>query len=567
MLKILYFYIRSCVLYEKKFSFVFFLFSPFVAILQSLGILSIFPLISILLDPGFILQNDIFIKYYPIDFISNHQLLIQLTVIFFLLNLISLIFLYLSNILTEYIAGKVVFSIQNDILKKSLQKSNNLNILQNRSEFINLINHQIPSLHRIIIGTLSLSQSLTILLAFFISLVFFELNIIFYLFAVCVLYFLIYQLNKNFVKDISYKQKYLQKKRNQIITYIQMASKDLLVLKASKKIIHFLNNTQNNFLSEEVKKLSLIYYPRYLFELILYLIIVYFVYFEFQNFSLLDSLNTLSVIALFLWKSIPIFFNIFRQFSTVNSTISNYKDITKFDKIFQKKNSKIFKISNFKNKIELKKILFSYNKSQKFLFDLEIKKGEKICISGESGTGKTTLLNIITGLLDDFIGEYRIDGVNLKSKNYKTEIFGYLTQDFFLFSGSIYENINLFAKNHPKKKDIIELKKIYDICGLKNIIENFDEIFTKKLEINSPELSGGQKQRIAIARTLYLNPSVLIFDEATNALDYKSEKRIIEKIIKNYSKITLIFITHRKVDIKFDKKKRLIKEKNQIILK
>ena len=142
-----------------------------------------------------------------------------------------------------------------------------------------------------------------------------------------------------------------------------------------------------------------------------------------------------------------------------------------------------------------------------------------------------------------------IDNRKISKKNVKTNLFGYVTQDVFLFNGTIAQNISLKDKNIDKEK----LRKIFQICGINNLVNNFEEIFDKKLEINSPNVSGGQKQRIAIARVLYLEPEILILDEATNALDRKNEKEIIEKIQQYKKKLTLLVVTHRDINIKFNK--------------
>ena len=141
-----------------------------------------------------------------------------------------------------------------------------------------------------------------------------------------------------------------------------------------------------------------------------------------------------------------------------------------------------------------------------------------------------------------------IDNRKISKKNVKTNLFGYVTQDVFLFNGTIAQNISLKDKNIDKEK----LRKIFQICGINNLVNNFEEIFDKKLEINSPNVSGGQKQRIAIARVLY-ETSILILDEATNALDRKNEKEIIEKIQQYKKKLTLLVVTHRDINIKFNK--------------
>ena len=160
----------------------------------------------------------------------------------------------------------------------------------------------------------------------------------------------------------------------------------------------------------------------------------------------------------------------------------------------------------------------------------------------------------MTGLIQPTNGNILFDGKKLKN-NLVTDLFGYVSQEPFLFEGTLYENISFDTKKYNPNK----AKLIFDICGLNNIVKEFNDIFTKKIEIDSPELSGGQKQRIAIARILFLDPKILILDESTSALDLDSEKIILKKIIKNYKNTTIIVVNHRKLNFKFDKVFEIVK--------
>ena len=184
-------------------------------------------------------------------------------------------------------------------------------------------------------------------------------------------------------------------------------------------------------------------------------------------------------------------------------------------------------------------------------------------LSGPSGSGKSTLLNILTGLITDFNGTIKIDENIFTNKNYNTNLFGYIIQQPFLFSGTIYENITFKKSNQNSKLDK-KFKKIFAICGLNNFGVSYDDIFSKKIELDSPDISGGQKQRISIARVLYSEPKIIIFDEATNSLDLKSETELFKNIFKYYPKQTIIVVTHRKINLKFDKKLNIIKRSQNL---
>ena len=180
---------------------------------------------------------------------------------------------------------------------------------------------------------------------------------------------------------------------------------------------------------------------------------------------------------------------------------------------FEKKNKNKFL---FKNKINLTNISFSYRNSAKKVldnFNLEILKGEKIGIIGPSGGGKSTLGDILMGLLEPTEGVLEIDGIELNknekfSKNDWYKNISHVPQDIFLIDGTVAENIAFgvpFEKIDKKK-----LMQVIDASRLSNVIRNIDDAFLTFVGERGSKLSGGQRQRIGIARALYKGGNILI---------------------------------------------------------
>lgn len=198
----------------------------------------------------------------------------------------------------------------------------------------------------------------------------------------------------------------------------------------------------------------------------------------------------------------------------------------------------------FKNSIELKDVCFSYDFEKNILenINLKINKGDFVGIVGKSGVGKTTLVDIISGLLEIKSGELFIDGKLIPSNKMPRLNIGYIPQEISVVSGTIRENVAFAQDNINDEKVIEALKKasLYDF-----VVENFPEGIYASPFVDSTGLSQGQKQRLAIARALYSNPDIIIMDEGTSALDIQTEHEICMTLEKIKSEKTVIVIAHR----------------------
>ena len=216
---------------------------------------------------------------------------------------------------------------------------------------------------------------------------------------------------------------------------------------------------------------------------------------------------------------------------------------------------------NFKGKIEFKNVKFIYpnDKSEKLVLDglnLVIESGKKIAIVGESGCGKSTIVNLIERFYDSYFGEILIDGIDIKNYDLENlrDLIGYVQQEPVLFNISIKENIILGREKKLQKlgEDLDKMvKESCEDAHISNFIERSKDKYNYTVGIKGSKLSGGQKQRIAIARAILMKPKILILDEATSSLDNKSEKQV-QKALDNIAKknITTIVIAHRLSTIK-----------------
>ena len=206
-------------------------------------------------------------------------------------------------------------------------------------------------------------------------------------------------------------------------------------------------------------------------------------------------------------------------------------------------------ITDFKNQIEINNISFSYSDDVVInKLNLKIKKGKKIALVGQSGSGKSTIANLICRFYDVDKGNIQIDNYDIKelSKKSLRGLIGLVSQDSILFNDSIKNNL-LIGKPEATDSEIIESLKVANAWGF---VEKLPKKIYSNIGDSGNKLSGGQKQRLGIARAILKNPPILILDEATSSLDSKSEKYVqaaLENVMKNK---TSIIIAHRLSTIK-----------------
>jgi len=210
-----------------------------------------------------------------------------------------------------------------------------------------------------------------------------------------------------------------------------------------------------------------------------------------------------------------------------------------------KDEEKLLNPENFKGRITLKNVHFRYGTREKVLknINLDIFPGEKVAIVGESGSGKTTLAKLLMKYYQPEKGEILIDGKNLndlQTENLRGRI-GYVPQDIFLFSGTIYDNLK-FGRRNVTFEEIVNASMS---VKAHKFIDEMPLRYQTMVGERGATLSGGQRQRIALTRAILGKPDILILDEATGSLDSIAERAIHETIDKISSVITTIIIAHR----------------------
>ncbi|MCR4903032.1 MAG: ABC transporter ATP-binding protein/permease [Butyrivibrio sp.] len=211
------------------------------------------------------------------------------------------------------------------------------------------------------------------------------------------------------------------------------------------------------------------------------------------------------------------------------------------------------KVPDFEESIEVKKATYHYPGFEEIVlenFNLKIKKGEMIGFKGTSGGGKTTLIKLILGLLCPNEGEVLLDGKNIDQfgDDY-LQLFGYVPQDIFLMDMTIAQNIAM--EDDYKNIDMDKVRRALEVAQLWDFVSSLSEGVHTNIGENGVRLSGGQRQRLGIARAIYGNVKILVFDESTNALDKKTQEQFIETIRALKNKYTIIMIAHSDDALKY----------------
>ena len=207
---------------------------------------------------------------------------------------------------------------------------------------------------------------------------------------------------------------------------------------------------------------------------------------------------------------------------------------------------------DFKEKgtIEFKNVGFAYPGSDKEAvsnISFKVKKGETIAFIGATGSGKTTIINLIPRMADCTSGEVLVDGVNVKDYTQESlhNLLGYIPQKAVMFDGSVSSNVS-YGYNGKAKASKSQIKKAIEVAQATDFVEKMDKKYESHIARGGTNVSGGQKQRLAIARAIARNPEIYIFDDSFSALDYKTDY-ILRKELKEYTKDATTLIVAQRI--------------------
>ena len=376
---------------------------------------------------------------------------------------------------------------------------------------------------------------------------------IFLLLAVLMLYLLLYLSFTRSLKRIGRSRTTNNEERFKLVDDAISSMAEIKIYSANEIFIEQFKRISQKYAKSVALSQIVAASPKFIIEGLGSIAIVIYMFISFSSTSGLEkAIANLAIYLFILYKLLPQVQKVYSAFINLRYSAEFVNNISQriVKEEYKQPLSDNFSKTTIKNidKLEFKEISFTYPGSNDCIFsnlNLKLLKGNYYAIVGESGTGKTTFLNILSGLNDDFEGEFLVDGQKFEIIDLKNfwKCISYVPQESAIFNGSIAENV---ALSDLKKLDIDKV-----LFSLEQADFGANKLKESNLDVSTlvgtggQRLSGGQKQRIAIARALYNQPSILILDEATSALDEKSESVVLTNIKESQDKI-IISVAHRK---------------------
>ena len=239
------------------------------------------------------------------------------------------------------------------------------------------------------------------------------------------------------------------------------------------------------------------------------------------------------------------------------------------DKEITIKDGNIDKITNeIKGEVEFKNVDFKYPDGEEYVLkdiSFKAKKGEIVAFIGSTGSGKSTLINLIPRFYEATEGEVLVDGINVKeyTQSFLHNKIGYIPQKAIIFNGTVNENI-AYGENGKEKISQEKIKKAIEIAQAKEFVEKMENGYETQMAQGGTNVSGGQKQRLSIARAIARDPEIYIFDDSFSALDYKTD-RILRKELKEYTKDATTLIVAQRIGTIMNADKIIVLDEGKIV--
>ncbi len=526
----------------------------FTAFFEILSISAVLPFLAAITDPSIVLEYEIvknILNFFSIKTESDFLFIFTLSfcIAAILAAVMRLILLYFSSKLSFMIGAEMGIEIYN----KTLYQPYQVHAKRNSSDVISVISVKVQMIIVNVLAALltmitSLILALTIISFLILMNPLIAISVILFFGA---LYALLTYLTR---KEINRGGQIIADESTKIVKTLQEGLggiRDIILDGTQNFYLDLYSKSEINLRKAQIKNQVVRESPRFVMEAIAMVGIATLAYLITGDDGVSKALPLLGAVAIGSQRLLPLIQNGYNALIKLRGSLAAIQDIARF--LSQEKLDYLADVNNkdkleFVRNIELKEIEFSYTESGLKVFDginLEISKGSKIGFVGKTGSGKSTLIDIIMGLLEPVQGSIFIDKTKINKKNLKSwqNNIAHVPQHIYLSDESITNNIAFGLSKEDI--DISKVKEAAEQAKIAETIEKMPKKYDTKIGERGIRLSGGQRQRIGIARALYKGADLIVLDEATSALDNTTEKEIMD-IFNNLGKgITLLVIAHR----------------------
>jgi ABC-type multidrug transport system fused ATPase/permease subunit len=543
---------------KRDIKFVFFL-SLLSSVAESVSIAMLIPFVSFFVNPDNYLFNNLFKSFFEfLNITTQKDILTSVAFSFIIIVLISslikLKFIKSSNLLT----GKITSDFRIKIFKFLLSQDFSYYFKYGSNEIMSNLAQKTSSFTTIIFSSINIINSIFVSIAIITILVINEpLYTPLIIFSIIVFFFIIFKIKSSIVfkkgQSVNLNQNFMIDIFQNAVGYLP----EIIVYNLKKFFLSTMSmySKETAVASAEVRTISML--PRIYLETFVIILVVLVVYFsDLNNRSLETNISYFAILAFGTQKCLPLINQVYLlsvNFKAAIPTVSTFFNILETGETNEIKD-KTYDTLKFDKLIKLEDVFFQYNKNLPYILkkiSLDILRGEKIAIKGHTGSGKSTLINIISGLLSPSKGKIFIDGILIHDENIKNwqKNIAIVPQTVFLNDATVLENIaiakNINSINFEKVKNAAELAQIDEF------IDTLPNKYNETVGERGVRFSGGQRQRMGIARALYRDAKLIILDEPTNALDVETEKLVMDSITKLSKEITLIMISHSDTSLKY----------------
>lgn len=541
---------------KEKFELILLLFGILLTtILELIGVVAVMPFVNVVMDPTVIAKTPYLQRLHDVLGIQSTNGFIAILgiilIIVYIIKNLALILLYYAQYAFTFTTQK---KLSSRMLKCYMNQSYTFHLKNNSADLMRNIDNDVTMMFQAIISMLGLLAELCVCIILGIYLLISDKSIAIGMVAILGLFVLIFAKPfKNYLVRIGEEDRHYRSGITKWLHQSLGSIKETKILGRENYFCARFDENYRNWAEREKMYRLLQVAPRPILEAVCVLALLSVIIVKLlHGTSSAYFITTVSVFAVAALRLLPsinriasnygvIMFNI-PAFDAVYSDLKQIEDLDRF--VGMERDLTDCKMP-FDKSINVDKVTFSYDGKDENVLEnvcLQIKKNESVAFIGPSGAGKTTLVDLILGILKPKNGKILVDGLNIMEHQMEwRKNLGYIPQSIYLMDDTIKNNI-LFGQECCEEA---QLWKAVEEAQLKEFILTLENGIDTVIGENGICLSGGQRQRIGIARALYTNPGVLVLDEATSALDNETEAAVMDAINHLAGNKTLIIIAHR----------------------